>query len=479
MTELDNKFNKNDSIKIDINDIIRSLIKDFWLIIIFGLSVSMCAYIIINILHKPSYKTSATFVVTTKGSNEVYTNLAAANMVAETLTKVFSSTVLEDKVSEEIGFDKIPGTIDAQLITETNLFVLTVKSTSPYMAHKIIRSIMNNYTNVTGNIFGNAILDVLEAPEVPVHPDNDINNYKLMIIACLIGMAVMSGILAAMSITRDDIKNEDEIIQKLSTKLLGVVYHEKKNKAILPIPSSKKKSLLITSATVSFSFVECIKKIRAKYEYKASLSNSNLLLVTSVLENEGKSTIATNLALSLVKKGYNVLLVDADFIRPSVYKILHKNIQNNQEISECILSSKDIKDSLIYDESSGLYLLLGSKLFNNSLDLLLKESFKKLMAASKKIMDYVIIDAPPVTVSAHTEILADIADSSMLVVKQSTAPTNAVVDAVNLLSESKSEFLGCVYNNVHSSILGKNGSYNYNSYKYYYGHYEKKEAANN
>jgi Mrp family chromosome partitioning ATPase len=172
-------------------------------------------------------------------------------------------------------------------------------------------------------------------------------------------------------------------------------------------------------------------------------------------------------------------LVDADFIRPSVYKILHKNIQNNQEISECILSSKDIKDSLIYDESSGLYLLLGSKLFNNSLDLLLKESFKKLMAASKKIMDYVIIDAPPVTVSAHTEILADIADSSMLVVKQSTAPTNAVVDAVNLLSESKSEFLGCVYNNVHSSILGKNGSYNYNSYKYYYGHYEKKEAANN
>jgi len=469
MSEITDKKYPEKPIIIDINILVRDLIKDFWLIVIFGLSVAMCTYIVFSLLHKPSYKSSATFAVATKGSNEVYTNLAAANMVAETLTRVFSSTVLENKVTKDLQVDKIPGKIDAQLIDETNLFVLTVTASSPHMAYRIIRSIMDNYTKVTDNIFGNAILDLLEAPKIPVSPDNNINYYKLMIISCLIGMAAMSCLLAYLSVTRDNIKNEEEIVEKLNTRLLGVVYHEKRR---------KKKGLLITNATVSFSYVECIKKIRARYEYKASQSGSNVLLVTSVLANEGKSTIATNLALSLVKKGYNVLLVDGDFLKPSVHKILNKNVQGNQEISECILSSKDIKEALIYDESSGLYLLLGSKLYNNSLDLILKDSFTKLIAASKKIMDFVIIDAPPITVSAHTELLADIADSSILVVRQSLAPAKAIQDAIDMLSEANSEFLGCVLNNVHTSIFGKSGRLINNSYRYYYGHSEKKEAVN-
>lgn len=483
----DNNINsyREKPVKIDMSVLIRDLLKDFWLIAVFGLSVAMCTYIIYSLLHRPAYKSSATFAVTTKGSNVVYTNLAAANMVAETLTRVFSSTVLENKVTKDLQLDEIPGKIEAQLIDETNLFVLTVTAASPQLAYQIINSIMDNYTNVTDNIFGNAILNLLEAPKLPAYPDNNPNYYRIMMISCLLGMAAMTGLLAYLSIKRDNIKNEDELVEKLNTRLLGVVYHERKGMAFHPLSKKKRshlkkrKSLLISSATVSFSFAEAIKKIRARYEYKASQMGGNVLLVTSVLAGEGKSTIATNLALSLAKKGHNVLLVDADFMKPSVYKILQKEVELGQEIGECIKSSKDIREALVFDENSGLYLLLGSRLLDNSLDLLLKDSFRKLIAASKKIMDYVIIDAPPITVSAHTELLADIADSSLLVVRQSLAPARAIQEAINILSDSSSEYLGCVLNNVHMPLFGKNGHLLNRSYKNYYGYYDRKEAVNN
>jgi capsular polysaccharide biosynthesis protein len=109
----ENNNQKND-IRIDIYDIVRDLAKDFWLLIIIGLSAAMCTYMIADRFYKPTYKTSATFVVTTKGSNYVYTNLAAANMVAETLTKVFSSTVLNNQVTSDIGMDYVPGTVEAE-----------------------------------------------------------------------------------------------------------------------------------------------------------------------------------------------------------------------------------------------------------------------------------------------------------------------------------------------------------------------------
>jgi capsular exopolysaccharide synthesis family protein len=330
---------------------------------------------------------------------------------------------------------------------------------------------MEIYASVTNHIYGNAILDVLEAPEIPMYPSNPKDEQRKMKIAFCIGAAVMAAILAALSILRDNIKNEAEVTKKLDTKLFGVIYHENKYKTLRSMLRRKKKSILITSPTVSFMYVESIKKIRAKFEYKAAQKDGNVLLVTSVLENEGKSTIATNLALSLAQKSLNVLLVDADFYKPAVYKILQKNIQSNQELGECINNTGDIKDALIFDENSGLYLLLGSKLYSNSTDLILKEAFRKLIGVAKKKMDYIIIDAPPLSASVDTEILADIADISMLVVRQSTARTREINDAIDLLSGCNSKLLGCIYNNVYMTAFGHRTGYGHkNSGKEYYGY---------
>lgn len=459
---------QTDKMTIDFFDIIRDILKDWWLIILIGLISAMSAFIFTYLFYQPSYTTSTTFVVTSRGDNDTYANLSAASTVASSLTRIFDSSVLKKKVTMDIGTDTLPGTIMAEVIPETNLFVLEVSAPTPDLAFRIITSVMENYTLVTNHVFGNAILDVLEAPEIPDYPDNPLNTTQIMKVAFWIGMSAMTVLLIFLSVMRDNVKNEKEVTGKLDAKLFGVIYHENKYKTLRSRLRKKKKSILITNTTVSFDFVENFKKMRTKFEYKASLNSYKTLLVTSVLENEGKSTVAVNLALALAGKAKNVLLIDGDLSKPSLYKILNINIPSEHEIGECIKNEGNLSEAFSFDVNSGIYLMIGSKRYENSTDLLIRDSFKDFIKVSKEVMDYIVIDAPPITATADTEILADLADTSLMVVRQSTAKTKDINDAIDVLRGSNSKLLGCVYNNVRTTVFGHNLVFG-QKYSNYYG----------
>jgi capsular exopolysaccharide synthesis family protein len=355
-----------------------------------------------------------------------------------------------------------------------------VAAPNPEIAYRIILSIMGNYTSVTSHVYENVILDVLEAPSIPMYPDNPQDIKRIMKISLWVGAAFMAMVLGLLSMFRDNIKNEEDINRKLDIKSFGVVYHENKYKTIRSRMQKRKKSILITSPTVSFSFVESIKKIRAKFEYKASLNHGNVLLVTSVLENEGKSTIAANLALSLVQKSKKVLLIDADFSKPSIYKILSKEVEEQQDLGAYIQDKTKLEDILMVDENTGLFLMLCGRTYKNSTDLVMRETFKELISITKEVMDYIIIDSPPISASADTELLSDIADASFLVVKQSFAKAKMINDAIDTLSEARAKVLGAIYNNVHDNAFGKSklGYGHKYSHKNYYGYYSVNAVHN-
>ena len=467
--------NQTEELQIDIFDILRDILKDWWLILIIGLAAAMGSYIVANSLYRPSYTATATFVVTTNGENNTYTNLAAANKVASSLSNIFASDVMKKKVAIDIGSEEVPGVIRAEVIPETNLIVLRVSAPSPNSAFKVITSLMENYTSVTSHIFSSVILEVLEAPVIPSYPDNSIDTHKIMKMAFYIGMAAMAALLAFLSAMRDNVKNEKDVAKKLDSGLYGVIYHENKYKTLRAWLRKFKRSILITDPTVSFDFVENFKKIRTKLEYKATQNSFKVILITSVLENEGKSTVATNLAIALSQKSENVLFIDCDLKKPSIYKTLQINVEGKNEIGECIKENGDLKETLTYDDNSGLYLMIGSKHYENSADLLIKDSLKDFIKLSREVMDYIIIDSPPISASTDTEILAEIADASLLVVKQSTARVKDINDSVDILNGCKSELLGCIFNNVKSTVFGHRSYYGHKGYyKGYYGNSERK-----
>lgn len=465
---------QNNELPLDIYSILRALVKDWWMILTAGLVGAIIAYMMVGSAYTPTYTSSMTFIVSSKGSTNSLSDLNAANEMAETFSEVLNSRLLKKRVQQELNLSYLPGTITTNVVEGTNLMSLSVSASSPEHAFKIMKSVLNNYSEITQYVLENVVLDVMEAPQVPMAPSNPVSASAMMKKYALVGMALMAALLALIDYLKDDIKNEKEVEQKLDTKLFGTIYHEVKNKTLRSKLKKSKRALLVTDQTSSFMFVENYKKLRTKLMYKTKQEKGKVILVTSVMENEGKSTVAANIALTLAQKSDRVVLVDGDMRRPATYKILEKKLKREQEIGEYLNGNIPLKGVIHYDRESGLHLLIGSKHYSNSTEMVSGERLRTLMKAVQKLADYVVIDSPPTSLMADAEVLAEYADVSLLVVRQGMASARSINDTIDILENGHSELLGCVYNDVKTGVFsGKKvfGGYGYGRHGYGYGKY--------
>lgn len=466
---------QTDELPLDIYSILRALVKDWWMILTAGLVGAVIAYMLVGSAYTPTYTSRMTFIVSAKGSTGNLSDLSAANEMAETFSEVLNSRLLKKKVQQELNLSYLPGNITTNVVEGTNLMTLSVSASSPEHAFKIMKSVLNNYSEITRYVLNNVVLDVMEAPQVPMSPSNPVSAGEMMKKYALMGMLFMIAVLALIDYMKDDIKNEKQVEQKLDTRLIGTVYHEYKGKTLRSRLKKSKKALLITDPTSSFMFVETYKKLRTKLLYKMNQEKGKVILVTSVLENEGKSTVAVNLALALAQKSEKVILLDGDMRKPSVYKLLNQKLKKNQELGEYLKGNISLNDVIYREEENGLHLLIGSQSYGNSTEMVSGERLKTLMKAVKKLTDYVVIDSPPTSLMADAEILAEYADVSILVVHQGMANARYLNDTIDILNNGHSELLGCIYNDVKTGVFsGKRmfGGYGYGQYKRYgYGDY--------
>ena len=192
------------------------------------------------------------------------------------------------------------------------------------------------------------------------------------------------------------------------------------------------------------------------------------------MENEGKSTVAANLALTLARNPAKVLLIDCDLRRPSQYLIFEKNIDENRILPD-VLSQENILENIFqYDKEMGIYILFNEKSYSNSTEIVSSEEMRNILNLFRKEFDYIILDSPPMSLMADAEVLADQADMSVLVVRYCTVQAQDINDAIDVLSNCNSRMAGCILNQartVHELLPGKGGGYGYGKYRY--GEYRK------
>lgn len=456
--------------QIDLISMLKDIAKEWWAILLLSLAVALFADIWVNVTYQPEYKTSTTFVVTAKGMNtNVYQNLNSTQQLAQQFTEIMDSNVLKKKVAQDLKMSSLNIDSSVDLVPETNLITLSVKAGTAVESYRILQSIMKNYNTVSDYAIKNVIIETIQSPAVSMAPVNPLNEKKTMIIAFIAAAAVFMVLVAGLSYLRDTIKNPKDVTSKLDTRLLGSIYHEKKSKSIKLRKKKEFVSMLISNPLRSFQYAESNKMMSSRVRSYMDKENAKTLLVTSVMENEGKSTVAANLALGLAQEGSRVMLIDCDFRKPAQYKIFDMEGKDADDLGK-VLTGKAGTENLICNwNDTNLYMIL-NRTSSNSIEALLKSTtLRQIVGFCRQNMDYVIIDTSPLALVSDTEELAQMADASVLVVRQDTVLTKDINDAIDILNNTRGKVLGCVLNDASSSqITGSTAHYGYG------GYYEKR-----
>lgn len=472
--------------------VLRLILRKFYLVILAALIGILGASVVLSAVISHDYSSTSTFVVTARsGSGAYYSNVSAASETAAIYSELLQSDMMHDAIRDSLGSD-VNGTVSAQQQGETNLITVTVTSPSAKDALLISQAIVDNYAELSDYVSSTAVLSVLSTSSIATAVHN-YNTSRVTAVSGALCAAAMLAMLAWLSVSSGTIQTSEGARNNLDAKIIGIVPHEKQSKSPAGFAANKltphdpgrnggkrlhgkrlRSNLKISSPAISFAFAESIYRIAAKFEHEHT-KGSRVFLFSSVSEAEGKSTLAANTALSLAEKHLRVLFIDLDLRRPVQNEILGLTVSKAHELGELLASgasAEHILSAALVDEQTGLHSLLSTKSYADMIELISSPLLKQVIDLARERFDYVMIDSPPLGYFADSELLSDLSDCSVLVVRQDTVPAPHINDAIDALRAGKAEFLGCILNDMrrthaHGTAYGY-GTYGYG--KYGYGH---------
>ena len=455
----------------------QDILRQWYLIAVTALIAGMCAFVIQDMAYVPVYSTSTTFVISAGGtSSSTFQNLSATRDLASVFTELLNSSLLRDKVLEQVELDSFSGSISASVVPNTNLLTMTVRDSNPRTAFLVSKAIQKHHSIVTDQVLGTTILEVLKEPTVPMFPGNPLDLRGAVVRAAMLTGAATAVLLGIMSFLSDKIRSRAEADSKLSCRVLGEIYHEQKHKTLKDKLHPKKTSILISNPTTSFAYTESINKLTTRVEHHLH-GGEKVLMVTSFLENEGKSTVAVNLALAMAQKGSRVLLLDCDLRKPACALVMNQEGELHG-VAEVLTGKIKLTDAVVPVGQTGVWMISSRKGDLSVADLIGSPAMGEVLRSCAAAFDVVVMDTPPMSIAPDAECLSAMADASLLVVRQNAALATDLNDAAGVLENARSRLLGCVLNNVHGAgsfapayhYGGYGGYKKYGRYGYGYGY---------
>jgi succinoglycan biosynthesis transport protein ExoP len=198
-----------------------------------------------------------------------------------------------------------------------------------------------------------------------------------------------------------------------------------------------------------------------------------VILVTSALPREGKTTAAVNLAVTLAQLGDRTLLMDSDLRKPGVRRALNLTTGKEGGLSSYLAGVSTLDEVIIpHPTITNLEALTTGPVPPSPADLLSSHRMREAITELRRRFKFIVIDSPPIMAATDAVILSSLTDGVLLVVRSGETPKEAFTRTCDLLAAVKSRLLGVVLNAVDSSAPDYYYSYRYYPYAYGYGYGE-------
>lgn len=182
------------------------------------------------------------------------------------------------------------------------------------------------------------------------------------------------------------------------------------------------------------------------------------MLVTSPGPGAGKSITTANLAVVHAQQGKKVLLIDADMRKPTVHYTFR--LDNLHGLSNILVGEADLEESVFPSEVDNLDIIPCGPIPPNPSELLGSRKMRTLLHEASLLYDLIIFDTPPVLAVTDAQILANIVDGSLMVVRSNNTENEAAIKAKEALEPAKAKLLGVILNDREKKA---------SNYYYYYG----------
>jgi len=437
-----------------------------WRFVVFTILTGVFLTVGLILLTPLTYASRATLFVSppSTGIVDTYNATFTAQQRAESYANLAVDSEVLGRVADRLGggttVRQLAGQVKTSVDQDTLLLQIDVQAGSPeqaqqvatVMADEVIRLVKELETPTDSDVPAPIVARLASkasynrqavAPNIPLN------------LATGIALSLLAGIAGA--VIRDvldaSVKDNDEIETLTGSAPM----------ATLPFDTEVKDHPLITEE-LGGALSEAFRVLRTNLQFSTLDASRQMLVVTSAVPNEGKTFIATNLAISMAKSGRSVLLLDADMRKPNVAGLL--GLENSVGLITVLLGRTSLEQAVQMHPSGVSFLGTGPQPPNPA-EVLDTQAMRELFGKLRAAYDVVIVDAPPLLPVADAAILLTEVDGALLVTRHGSTNREQVRQAVARVKAVGGRLVGTIFNQAPRRNLNQYG-YGYD-YGYGYG----------
>ena len=396
--------------------------------------------------YSPAYETFAVYRVSANRAGSIdlnsyryYLDANAANKIAATYRYAMESDQAKKLMQEKYGVSSLPASVSCRV--EATMLILTSRASTPQRAVDGLHMAAEIFPEASYSILGNFTLEVFDEAQVPDSPVTPPDFIRPTVRWGLAGLAIGLVLIGIFAGFRKTVHNSEDLHDLLNVPCLGLLPQVR-----FKARTGANRSVLLTNPKLDEGYIEAVRAVRFQLHKELEHQRAKIIMVTSTIPGEGKSTLSANLALSLAEQGSRVTLVDCDLRKQNLKELFGVKKPTRGLVELIAAHDKDLEGALTEVEGSKLRLLSGDKIAEQPQNFLSSPRLKHVMNALRKYSDFVIVDTPPSGLLSDAASLSQWVDGVIYVVRQDYVGQSAVLNSVSALNGMEVRFLGCVLN---------------------------------